>query len=378
MATTSALTRTRPPFRADEVGSLLRPAALHDARRKHESGELDHAGLRAVEDQAIRDAVALQKEAGLQVATDGEFRRAFWNNDFMWALGGVEREDHNPVNVHFRNSEGDVSFAAPGARVVAPITLPETIFAEHFTFLKSIVGPDVTPKITIPSPSQLFRAGRKLVPESVYPNIDDFWNDVAEAYRAQVKGLYELGCRYLQIDDTAIVLLCDPERRNEIVRDGDDPDDMARRFVKTINSIIGDRPDDLAVTIHTCRGNHASAWQASGGYEPIAEVLLGDCKVDGFFMEWETDRAGNFKPLRHLPPGKQVVLGLISSKVAALESKDDIKRRIEEAAQYCPLEQLSISPQCGFASTEQGNNLTVDDERAKLSLAVEVAHEVWG
>ncbi len=368
---------TRPPFRADQVGSLLRPPALAAARRKYADGQIDADELRAREDDAIRDAVAMQRDVGLLSATDGEYRRAFWNMDFMWALGGVVREDDNPVNVRFRNEGGDIVFHAPAARVAETVTLPETIFADHFSFLQSIVDPDVTPKLTIPSPSTIFRGGRRLVPESVYPDLDEFWHDIEAAYTAEVEGLYGVGCRYLQFDDTALAFLTDADQREQLAQNGGDPEHLHEVYIEAINRIIVGRPEDLAVTIHICRGNHASGWQASGGYDPIAEALFGELDVDGYFLEYDSDRAGSFEPLRFVPPGKQVVLGLISSKLAKLEAKDDIKRRIDEAAQYVPLDQLCLSPQCGFASTEEGNKLSFDEQRAKLELVVEVASEVW-
>ena len=369
--------RTRPPFRADHVGSLLRPPELVQARAARAEGLIDDDELRAREDDAIRSALAMQRDVGLLSATDGEFRRAFWNMDFLWSLGGVVREAESRIKIQFRNETGDVDFQAPTAVVDGPVTLERTIFADHFAFVRDNVDDGITPKLTIPSPSTIFRGGRRLVPESVYPDLDEFWSDIEEAYSREIDGLYELGCRYLQLDDTALAFLTDPEHRQQLAENGGDPERQLGTYVEAINRVLDGRPDDLTVTVHICRGNHASSWQATGGYEPIAEAVFSDLAVDGFFLEYDDDRSGSFEPLRFMPAGKQVVLGLVTSKRPELESKDVLKSRIEEASRYVPLDQLSLSPQCGFASTEEGNKLTGDQQRAKLSLVVETANEVW-
>jgi 5-methyltetrahydropteroyltriglutamate--homocysteine methyltransferase len=371
--------RTLPPFRADHVGSLLRPPALKAAREDHAAGKLDAAGLRAVEDEAVRDAVRLQREAGLRGATDGEFRRQSWHMDFIYALGGIDKVMDENLRVQFHNEDGDIEFAPPSAHVASRVRLEETIFGDAFAFLRDTVPEGVTPKLTIPSPSMVhYRGGRAAIDENVYPDMDAFWTDLTAAYAEQVRGVYELGCRYLQLDDTSLAYLNDPEQRRHVADIGGDPERQHETYIANINRALAGRPGDLRVTTHMCRGNFASSWVASGGYDFVAEALFGGLDVDGFFLEYDDERSGGFEPLRYVPRGKQVVLGLVTSKRPELEDKDTLKRRIDEAARYVDLDQLCLSPQCGFSSTLEGNNLTIDDQKAKLELIVETAQDVWG
>ena len=369
--------RTEPPFRADHVGSLLRPQELLDARARHAAGHLDAAGLRAIEDDSIRDVVRLQHEAGLQSATDGEFRRASWHMDFIYALDGISKAP-GELKVEFRNEEGTIDFTPAAMHVDGRIALAETIFGDDFAFLRDTVD-GVTPKLTIPSPSMVhYRGGRTAIDESVYPDLDAFWADLTAAYREEVRRLGELGCRYLQLDDTSLAYLNDPHQREYVASIGGDPDRQHVAYIGHINEALAGRPEGMAVTTHMCRGNFRSSWVAEGGYEHVAEALFNELEVDGFFMEWDDDRSGSFAPLRFVPPGKQVVLGLVTTKRGELEQRDGLMRRIEEASRYVPLDQLCLSPQCGFSSTVEGNALTIDDELAKLRLVVETAREVWG
>lgn len=371
--------RSLPPFRADHVGSLLRPPELKQARADHAAGRIGAAELTAVEDEAVRGAVALQREAGLRSATDGEFRRGSWHMDFIYALGGIDKVLDENLRVRFHNADGDVDFAPPSAHVSSRVRLDGTIFADAFAFLRDTVADGVTPKLTVPSPSMVhYRGGRAAIDESVYPDMESFWSDLTDAYAAQVRGVYDLGCRYLQLDDTSLAYLNDPEQRRHVAAIGGDPEHQHETYIANINRALAGRPDDLRVTTHLCRGNFASSWVASGGYDFVAEALFGGLDVDGFFLEYDDERSGGFAPLRYVPKGKQVVLGLVTSKRPELESKDTLKRRIEEASRYVDLDQLSLSPQCGFSSTLEGNNLTVDDQLAKLRLIVETAEEVWG
>ena len=369
--------RETPPFRADHVGSLLRPARLLEARAAHADGRVSADQLRAVEDEAIREAVRMQRDVGLRSATDGEFRRSSWHMDFIYQLGGVSTAP-GELKVEFRNSEGTIEFTPAALRVDAPVGLPRTIFADAFTFLRDTVT-DATPKLTIPSPSMLhYRGGRASIDPAVYPELDAFWSDLTAAYRRQVKGVAALGCRYLQFDDTSLAYLNDPQQREYVKSIGGDPDGQHIEYIRHINEALAERPQGMAVTTHMCRGNFRSSWAAEGGYDFVAEALFTELAVDGFFLEYDDARSGGFEPLRFVPPGKQVVLGLVTTKRGALESKDELKRRIEEASTYVPLEQLCLSPQCGFSSTVEGNSLTVDEEIAKLRLIVETAEEVWG
>ena len=374
--------RATPPFRADHVGSLLRPPELRQARDDHAAGKITAAELRAVEDEAIRDAVALQRDAGLRSVTDGEFRRASWHMDFIYQIGGIGQAPGNLVS-QFRNASGTIEYTPPAIRVNRRITMDKTIFGEDFAFLRSAAGEiaaGAVPKQTIPAPSMVhYRSGvRAVVDESIYPDAEEFWSDVSAAYAEEVRRLAELGCQYLQIDDTSLAYLNDPAQRAYIGDRGEDAEHMHLRYISLINDAVGARPPGMAVTTHMCRGNYRSSWVASGGYDFVAEAVFSELNVDGFFLEYDDERSGGFEPLRFVPPGKQVVLGLVTTKSPRLESRDELKRRIDEAAKYVPLDQLCLSGQCGFASTAEGNALTTSDEIAKLRLIVEVAQEVWG
>jgi 5-methyltetrahydropteroyltriglutamate--homocysteine methyltransferase len=369
--------RTTPPFRADHVGSLLRPPALLEARAAFAEGRIDAAALRAVEDDAIRDAVRLQADAGLKSATDGEFRRASWHMDFIYQLGGISKSPGH-LTVKFHNAEGDIEFTPAAMLIDEKIHLEQPIFAEDFKFLESVVD-GATPKLTIPSPSMVhYRGGRAAIEKSVYSDMDAFWSDVTAAYADQVVAMGELGCRYLQFDDTSLAYLNDPAQRAEVAARGDDAEHLHEGYIRHINEALARRPEGMAITTHMCRGNFRSSWVAEGGYDFVAEALFNELAVDGFFMEWDDARSGGFEPLRFLPQGKVVVLGLVTSKRGELETKDFLKRRIEEASQFVDVDQLCLSPQCGFSSTVEGNALTIEQEAAKLRLVVEVAEEVWG
>jgi 5-methyltetrahydropteroyltriglutamate--homocysteine methyltransferase len=370
--------RSQPPFRADHVGSLLRPRALLDAREQHAAGTLGDDDLRAAEDDAIRAVVRLQREAGLQTVTDGEFRRASWHMDFIYELGGISRASSD-LKVEFRNAEGTLEFSPAALHVDAPIRLESPIFGEDFSFLQSVAGDGQTPKLTIPSPSMVhYRGGRAAVDEDVYPDLDGFWDDLTSAYADEVAALHGLGCRYLQFDDTSLAYLNDPKQRAQMAASGADADHLHEAYIAHINEALAGRPADMAITTHMCRGNFRSSWVAEGGYDFVAEALFGELAVDGFFMEWDDARSGGFEPLRFVPKDKVVVLGLVTTKRGELESRDDLKRRIEEASQFVDLDQLCLSPQCGFSSTVEGNALSQDEQLAKLRLVVEVAEEVWG
>jgi 5-methyltetrahydropteroyltriglutamate--homocysteine methyltransferase len=370
--------RTTPPFRADHVGSLLRPPELLRAREDAAAGRIDADALRAVEDEAIRGAVRLQREVGLSAVTDGEFRRTSWHMDFIYGLDGISTAD-DKVKVSFHNAEGDIEFMAAALHVDARLGVSETIFGEAFSFLRECADGAV-PKLTIPSPSMVhWRGGQAAIDEEVYPTIDEFWSDLTAAYREEVRRLGELGCTYLQLDDTSLAYLNDPEQRRYVASIGGDPDAQHVEYIRHINEALDSRPPGMSVTTHMCRGNFRSSWVAEGGYEHVAEALFHELEVDGYFMEWDDERSGGFEPLRLVPPGpKQVVLGLVTTKRGALESKDALRRRIDEASRYVSLDQLCLSPQCGFSSTVDGNALTEDEQRAKLALVVEVADEVWG
>jgi len=368
--------RTTPPFRADHVGSLLRPPMLVEAREAKKAGRLDAAGLRAVEDEAIRAVVALQEDLGFQAATDGEFRRTWWHLDFLEKFENAEVVPPK-MKARFHTDAGDIELAPPGLRIAGRLARPQPIFVDHFRFLQSVSR--AVPKLTIPSPSTMhFRGGRKAIDETAYPHLDAFYEDLARVYSEEVQDLADAGCRYLQIDEVNFAYLCDPKLREQVRGLGEDPDTLPVTYARLINGAIAGRPKDMAVTMHLCRGNFRSAWVAEGGYEPVADVLFNQIDVDGYFLEYDTERAGGFEPLRYLPEGKVAVLGLVTTKRGTLESKDGLKRRIEEASRFTPLERLALSPQCGFASTVEGNEITLDDEIAKLALVVEVAAEVWG
>ena len=370
--------RTKPPFRADHVGSLLRPPELLRAREDAAAGRITAEELRAVEDDAIRDVVRMQEDVGLRAVTDGEFRRASWHMDFIYALDGITTAD-DKVKVSFHNEQGDIEFMAAALHVDGKVGVSETIFGEAFSFLAGCATTGV-PKLTIPSPSMVhYRGGRAAIDERVYPSLDEFWSDLTAAYREEVRRLGEAGCSYLQLDDTSLAYLNDPEQRRYVASIGGDPEAQHVEYIRRINEALAGRPEGMSVTTHMCRGNFRSSWVAVGGYDHVAEALFQELDVDGYFMEWDDERSGGFEPLRFLPPGeKQVVLGLVTTKRGALETKDDLKRRIEEASRYAPLAQLCLSPQCGFSSTVEGNALTRDEQRAKLALIVEVADEVWG
>jgi len=370
--------RTKPPFRADHVGSLLRPPALLRAREDAAAGRITPDELHTVEDEAIAEAIRMQQEVGLQGVTDGEFRRGSWHMDFIYALDGISTAD-DKVRVSFHNEQGDIEFMAAAAHVDGKVGVSETIFGDAYSFLAERMTTGV-PKLTIPSPSMVhYRGGRAAIDESVYPDLDGFWSDLTAAYREEVRRLGELGCTYLQLDDTSLAYLNDPEQRRYVGSIGGDPDAQHVEYIRHINEALDGRPDGMSVTTHMCRGNFRSSWVAEGGYDHVAEALFAELRVDGYFMEWDDERSGGFEPLRFLPKGdKQVVLGLVTTKRGALESKDDLKRRIEEASRHAPLEQLCLSPQCGFSSTVDGNALSYDEQVAKLALVVEVADEVWG
>jgi 5-methyltetrahydropteroyltriglutamate--homocysteine methyltransferase len=369
--------RTEPPFRADHVGSLLRPPALLAAREQFAAGTLDADGLRAAEDEAIRDVVAMQEEIGLQSATDGEFRRTSWHMDFIYQLGGITKTDEK-IHVRMHNEQGDTEFTSAGLAVREKVGLNEPIFTDAFNYLAGEVKSAV-PKLTIPSPSMVhYRSGTAAIDRSVYPDVEEFWADLSAAYADQVRAMYDLGCRYLQLDDTSLAYLNDPQHRAAQAAKGEDAEHAHLRYINQINAAVRDRPEDMRVTTHMCRGNFRSSWAAEGGYDFVAEALFGELDVDGFFCEFDDERSGGFAPLRYVPPGKQVVLGLVTTKTGRLEDPDDLKRRIDEASKYVPLDQLCLSPQCGFSSTVEGNAISLDQQVAKLRLIVDVAEDVWG
>jgi 5-methyltetrahydropteroyltriglutamate--homocysteine methyltransferase len=371
--------RDTPPFRADHVGSLLRPPALLRAREEHAAGRLGADELRSLEDEAIRDVVALQCDAGLRSVTDGELRRASWHMDFIYALDGISKVVDDTLHVQFRNADGTIEFAPPSARVDSRIGLSETIFGDAFAFLQSVAGEGQTPKLTIPSPSMVhYRGGRAAIDQDVYPDLDAFWTDLTAAYAEQVRRLGAQGCTYLQFDDTSLAYLNDPAQREHVREIGGDAEHQHEAYIRHINEALAGRPEGMAVTTHMCRGNYRSSWVAEGGYDFVAEALFGDLDVDGFFMEWDDARSGGFEPLRFVPKGKVVVLGLVTTKRGELEEADALKRRIEEAARFVDIDQLCLSPQCGFSSTFEGNALSVEQQAAKLRRIVEVAEEVWG
>src|SRR6266540_5310719 len=366
--------RTKPPFRADHVGSLLRPASLKEARAKRQKNEITADELRKVEDREIEKIVRRQEEIGLKFATDGEFRRSWWHFDFLKLLDGVEL---------YATGEGiqfqGVQTKAENVRVVGKVGFPANHpMLEHFRFLTQHTR--VMPKMTIPSPSVLhFRGGRQAISKIDYPDLDVFFDDLAVTYRAAVRAFYDAGCRYLQLDDTVWAYLCSAQEREKARARGEEVEKLPAIYAKTINAALAERPADMTITTHVCRGNFRSTWISEGGYEPVAETLLGKVNYDGYFLEYDTERAGGFEPLRFLPKGnKVVVLGLVTSKSGALEKKDDIERRIEEAGKFAPIEQFCLSPQCGFASTEEGNILAEEEQWAKLRMIVDAADEVWG
>ena len=367
----------RPPFRADHVGSLLRPRYLLEAREKAKQGGLGEAELRAIQDRAVREIVALQESAGLKGISDGEARRDSWHMDFIYRIGGIEKSQSN-LKVKFKSEGGDIEFAPSGIQVVDKLSLKETIFENAFLFLKSAVSRG-TPKLTIPSPSMVhYRGGRAAVSEAAYPDMAEFYDDLAAVYARQIGKLHGLGCEYLQLDDTSLAYLNDPEQRKMIAAQGGDPERQHEIYIDVINKALEGRPEDLWITTHLCRGNFRSSWAAEGSYDHVADALFNRLDVDGYFLEFDDERSGGFEPLRLLPKGrKRVVLGLITTKRGELEDRDSILRRIEAASKFAPIEQLCLSPQCGFSSTFEGNDLTMDQQKAKLELIVSIAEEVW-
>jgi 5-methyltetrahydropteroyltriglutamate--homocysteine methyltransferase len=365
----------RPPFRADHVGSLLRPPQLKQARADLKAGKISQQALTEIENRCIKDAVALQEAAGLQSITDGEFRRAFWHVDFLTGFDGITAtQSQYALKFH---GEGGAEAETRSMMVVSgKVKRSRPVMLDAFSFLKR--NTNRVAKLCIPAPTYLhMRGGRKVVDAKAYPDIEEFWSDIARAYQEEIADLAKAGCTYLQIDDVSFATLCDEGIRAQVRRDGEDPEKLPAKYASIINNLIKNKPAEMSVTMHTCRGNHASMWMAEGAYDAVAEGIF-QTDVDGFFLEYDTERAGGFEPLRFVPTGKKVVLGLISSKNPTLESKDTIKRRVEQASRYVPLENLCLSPQCGFASSEVGNQLSVDDQRRKLELAVETAEEIWG
>jgi len=368
----------RPPFRADHVGSLLRPKEVLEARDLFAQGKIGTERLAQIEDEAILEIIRMQGEVGLKSATDGELRRQSWHMDFIYQLGGVTKVQDETIKVAFHNKDRDYEWAPPSAHVTDRISLPDTIFADAFTFVRDNVSAGQTPKLTIPSPSMVhYRGGRSAISEDVYPDLTQFWDDLAAAYGQEVANLYDLGCRYLQLDDTSLAYINDPVQREHIKNIGGDPMHQHETYIATINKALANRPAGLTVTTHMCRGNNQSMWAAEGGYDFVADTLFNKLDVDGFFCEWDDERSGGFEPLRYLPKGKHVVLGVVTSKRGELESKDYIKRRVEEAARHTDLDQLCLSAQCGFSSTSEGNDLTPAQQWDKLRFIVEVAHEIW-
>jgi 5-methyltetrahydropteroyltriglutamate--homocysteine methyltransferase len=370
--------RTSPPFRADHVGSLLRPPELLRAREEFASGRITPEQLRATEDEAIRDVVKMQADVGLQSATDGEFRRASWHMDFIYQLGGIEKAPGD-ITVQFHNEQGEIEFTPAAIHVAEPVHLAKPIFAEDLEFLQGAVPTGVTPKLTIPSPSMVhYRGGAAAIDPNVYSDVEEFWADLTAAYSAQVQAVAGMGGRYLQFDDTSLAYLNDPRQREQMANKGEDAEHLHETYIRHLNEVLADKPEGLTVTTHMCRGNFRSSWVAEGGYDFVAEALFGGLNVDGFFLEYDDARSGGFEPLRFVPKNKLVVLGLVTTKRGELEEKDQLKRRIEEASRYVPIEQLCLSPQCGFSSTVEGNVLSYEQEVAKLERIVETAAEVWG
>ena len=363
-----------PPFRADHVGSLLRPQELHEARARHRKGEIDASALKAVQDRCIREVIQLQESIGIPAVTDGEFRRDWWHIDFLHGFDGVELAKGDAYgDAKFKGTEEQPPFMLVESR----IRRSKPNMLEHFKFLKAQVKKG-TPKFTMPSPAMLHARADRASIKKTYPDLDEFWEDLTRAYREEIRDLYQAGCRYLQIDDTTIAMMGDEKVQAQFRKLGDDPKKDVAMYAEAVNAAIRDVPDDMTVCIHTCRGNFKSTWLASGSYDYVAETAFSRIDVDGFFLEFDTERAGGFEPLRYVPKGKRVVLGLVSSKLPQLEAKDALKKRIEAAAKFVPMENLCLSPQCGFSSTYHGNNLTVEQESAKLKLCIDTAKEVWG
>jgi 5-methyltetrahydropteroyltriglutamate--homocysteine methyltransferase len=375
--------RTKPPFRADHVGSLIRPEALIKAREQAEKQQMPIAEFRRIQQAAIRDVVRMQEDLGLKLVTDGEFNRHSWHRDFMLKFANVQMMP-SKLTVRFHSAEGERLHSPPTMQVTGKLARPQGsekgrggIFVDDFKFLVSIAR--ATPKITLPSPTVMhFRGGREAIDAKAYPDIAGFYDDLARLYREEIADLAAAGCRYLQIDEVNLAYLCDAEVRKQVANIGEDPGTLPKTYAKLLNDTISSRPKDMTVCMHLCRGNFAGAWVAEGGYEPIADLLFNAIDVDGYFLEYDSARAGGFEPLRFLPKGKVAVLGLVTTKSGQLESKDELRRRIEQAAKHAPLEQLALSPQCGFSSGIGGNTMDVAGEIAKLQLVVETAREVWG
>jgi len=369
------MSKINPPYRADQVGSLLRPQELLDVREKFQNGQVSADELRAAEDKAITEVIKKQEDVGLQSVTDGEFRRTFFHVDFLEKLEGVTVSGGLGVNFHTR--EGVIEFAPPRLTVTGKLRHVEDIQKADYEFLSGVTKN--TPKVTIPSPTMAhFRGGRKGIDIEAYPDMEMFFDDLAQVYREEIDSLYQAGARYIQMDDTNLAYLCDPDMREGARQRGEDPDDLPRAYAELINKVVDGRPDDLTVAMHLCRGNFRSAWVAEGGYEPVAEVLFNQINIDAFFLEYDDERSGDFAPLRFVPDDKTIVLGLVTTKEPTLETKDELKQRVDEAAKYVPIENLCLSPQCGFSSTVHGNDLSHDAQWAKLELIVSTAQDIWG
>jgi 5-methyltetrahydropteroyltriglutamate--homocysteine methyltransferase len=374
------MTPTRPPFRADHVGSLLRPQELLRARERRQSGELSATALRQIEDRCIRDVVKMQEDIGLQSITDGEYRRTIWHADFLRRIDGVTVKEGvaatGGVTRRFQSGATEIERSPTRFEITERLKHSHGIETENFKYLASVT--QRTPKLCIPSPTILhMRGGRDAIDRQAYPDMEGFYADLAQVYREEIRALADLGCTYLQLDDPNLAYLCDEKMREGVRHIGEDPNQLPRTYARLINECLKDRPDNMTVCMHICRGNFRSAWAAQGGYDPVAEILFNEFKLDGFFLEYDSPRAGTFSPLRFVPRNKKIVLGLVTTKTGDLEKAEDIKRRIDEASRYIPLEQLALSPQCGFSSTVLGNNISVEAEIAKLSLVVNVASEVW-
>jgi methionine synthase II (cobalamin-independent) len=371
-----SLARHSPPFRADQVGSLLKPKALIEAHKARDKKEIADEKFHEIEHAAIREVVRLQEELGFKSVTDGEYSRGGWQRDFLTSFANVQVVP-SKVKMRFHTEDGVTEMAPPGLYVAGKLSRPRPIFVEAFKYLKSVTR--AVPKLTIPSPATMhFRGGRQAVDEKAYPDMAEFLADLARVYAEEIAELGRNGLTYLQIDETNMAYLCDPTLREQVRAIGEDPEKLPHTYARLVNAAIANKPAGMTVCMHLCRGNAASAWVASGGYEPVAETLFNEMNITGYFLEYDSDRAGGFEPLRFLPKGKIVVLGLVTTKKGAIEKKDDLKRRIDEAAKFVPLEQLALSPQCGFSSTLEGNRITVPEEIAKLKLIVETAREVWG
>jgi 5-methyltetrahydropteroyltriglutamate--homocysteine methyltransferase len=369
------MSKVNPPFRADHVGSLLRPKGLLEARQRFQEQAIDQAELRQIEDHYIREVIKKEEAVGLQSITDGEFRRTFFHTDFLERLAGVTVS--GGIESKFVGKKGEINFAPPRLTVTGKLRHVEDIQRADFEFLKSVTSR--TPKVSIPSPTMVhFRGGRQAIDIEAYPDMDEFFADLAQCYREEINSLYQAGSRYIQLDDTNLAYLCDPKLRAGAKERGDDPDELPRAYAALINAAIDDRPEDMTIAVHLCRGNFRSAWVAEGSYEPVAEVLFNELNVDAYFLEYDDERSGDFAPLRFVPSNKTIVLGLVTTKVAELESRRSLIQRVKEAEQYVPLDQLCLSPQCGFSSTVHGNEITEDDQWAKLELVIDTAREIWG